>query len=190
MTRKLITIFTALAATAALAVPAVADEPSQQNSKNAAKYCKALREASGKANFAAMFGGKKNAFGKCVSKNARKDQKQEKAAHENAAKQCKAERAADPAAFAAKYGTNKDGKNAYGKCVSKRAHELKAAADETDQNDVDAAKECKAERAQDSQAFAQKYGTNANRKNAFGKCVSQKSKAKDEGGAEGGGTTA
>ena len=36
----------------------------------------------------------------------------------NAAKACKAERAADPAAFAEKYGKNKNKKNAFGKCVS------------------------------------------------------------------------
>jgi hypothetical protein len=40
----------------------------------------------------------------------------------NGAKECKAERAADPAAFTKKYGTNKNGKNAYfGKCVSETA---------------------------------------------------------------------
>jgi hypothetical protein len=41
----------------------------------------------------------------------------------NAAKACKAERAADAAAFTKKYGTNKNGKNAYGKCVSAKARE-------------------------------------------------------------------
>src|SRR5919197_1022722 len=39
----------------------------------------------------------------------------------NAAKACKAERAADPAAFTAKWGTNKNHRNAYGKCVSATA---------------------------------------------------------------------
>src|SRR3982751_3974831 len=105
------------AAIAALAIPVVAsaDEPSPQNFKNAAKYCKALRESAGKQNFATMFGGGKNAYGKCVSKNAKKDAAQEETAHKNAAKECKAERDQDAAAFAQKYGTNKDGKNAYGK---------------------------------------------------------------------------
>ena len=40
---------------------------------------------------------------------------------EEAAKTCKAERSADPQAFAEKYGTNKNKKNAYGKCVSQTA---------------------------------------------------------------------
>jgi len=38
----------------------------------------------------------------------------------NAAKECKAERKADPVAFKEKYGTNKNGKNAFGKCVSSK----------------------------------------------------------------------
>ena len=41
----------------------------------------------------------------------------------NAAKTCKAERTADPAAFREKYGTNKNKRNAFGKCVSKTAKE-------------------------------------------------------------------
>jgi hypothetical protein len=36
-------------------------------------------------------------------------------------KTCKAERAADPAAFTTKYGTNSNGRNAFGRCVSKTA---------------------------------------------------------------------
>jgi hypothetical protein len=39
----------------------------------------------------------------------------------SAAKACKAERATDPAAFKAKYGTNKRKSNAFGKCVSATA---------------------------------------------------------------------
>ena len=46
---------------------------------------------------------------------------------ENAAKQCKAERKADPAAFAAKYGTNENKRNAFGKCVSKTVRENETA---------------------------------------------------------------
>ena len=40
-----------------------------------------------------------------------------------------------------------------------------------------AAKQCKAERqSMGAEAFANEYGTNANKRNAFGKCVSQKAK--------------
>jgi hypothetical protein len=184
--------FTTLAAVAALAVPAVAiaaDQPSEQNKQNAQKFCRDLREASGRENFRSMFGGGKNAFGKCVSQNAKKDQKQEERAHANAAKECKAEREADAAAFAEKYGEGKSNKNAYGKCVSQHAKENKAEEDETDANDVKAAKACKTEKAADKDAFAEKYGANANKKNAFGKCVSQNSKKLDEEDDDGGSET-
>jgi hypothetical protein len=172
-----------LAAAAALAVPAVAiaeDQPSDQNKQNAQQYCRDLREASGKDNFRSMFGGGKNAFGKCVSRNAKKDQKQEQRAKKNAAKECRDERDQDAAAFAEKYGTGKNHKNAFGKCVSQHAKANKAAEDKTDTNDVKAAESCKSEQSEDKDAFTQKYGTNKNKKNAFGKCVSKNSHELDE----------
>jgi hypothetical protein len=96
-------------------------------------------------------------------------------ATQNAAKQCKAERQSKGAeAFAAEYGTNHNKKNAFGKCVSQKAKARVEAQQERTQN---AAKQCKAERqSMGAQAFAAEYGTNANKKNAFGKCVSQKAK--------------
>ena len=109
----------------------------------------------------------------------------------NAAKECKAERAEDPAAFRTKYGTNKNGNNAYGKCVSKKAKANKAEADQQeaqqDQQRVNAAKQCKAERSDanfaaghDGKSFSDFYGTNKNKKNAFGKCVSKKAQEQNE----------
>jgi hypothetical protein len=186
MTKRLST----LAAVAALAVPAIAlaEQPSEQNKQNASEFCKALREASGQQNFRSLFGGGKNAFGKCVSQAAKRDQIQEQRAQENAAKQCKAERDQDPAAFKDKYGTGKNKKNAFGKCVSQKAKENKAALDAKEHNQVNAAKQCKTEKQQDPQAFKDKYGTNENKKNAFGKCVSQKAHELNQQG--GGGTTA
>lgn len=92
----------------------------------------------------------------------------------NAAKTCTAERALNPAAFATKYGTNASKKNAFGKCVSATATAATAAQQTAELN---AAKTCKAERALNPAAFATKYGTNANKKNAFGKCVSKLAKA-------------
>ena len=189
----------------ALAVPATAaaEEPSQANFKNAAKYCKALKAASGDANFKAMFGGKSNAYGKCVSKAARRDAKQEDQAKANASKQCKAEAAQNPEEFKAAhggktfaefYGTG-NGKNAHGRCVSQKAKQNKAEADKQEKQDVNSAKECRAEQAQNPEdfkaahggkTFAEHYGTNENNKNAFGKCVSSKSKEKNaeaQGGA-------
>jgi hypothetical protein len=154
----------------ALAVPAVSPAAvSQTDFKNAAKFCKALRSDMGVTTFKQTFGTNKkksNAYGKCVSKHAKTLDE----VHSDAVKNCKAERTADPAAFAAKYGTNKNGKNALGKCVSQTERELKTAAADAIEN---AAKQCKAERTADAAAFAAKYGTNENKRNAFGKCVSK-----------------
>ena len=105
-------------------------------------------------------------------------------AEKNAAKACKAERgttAQSMAAFKAKYGTNANKANAFGKCVSgkaKKAEEQEA--EEQEEARDNAAKKCKAERgttAQSIEAFKNKYGTNANKANAFGKCVSKLAKA-------------
>jgi len=103
-----------------------------------------------------------------------------KADKTNAAKQCRAERGQTSAtreAFAAKYGTNANKKNAFGKCVSQKAREEQR---ERRAAKREAIKDCRAERGQTSatrQAFAEKYGTNHNNRNAFGKCVSKKAKA-------------
>jgi hypothetical protein len=197
MTKRITTV-ALLAGALAVPAPAAAEDPSPANFKNAAKYCKALRAAAGDANFKAMFGGKKNAYGKCVSKAARRDQKQEDTARANASKQCKAEEAADPAAFKTKYGTGKNGSNAHGKCVSQKAKENKAAADKQEKQDVNSAQECRAEKNQNpdefkaahgGKTFAEFYGTNENDKNAFGKCVSTKSKEKNAEAPQGGATS-
>ena len=97
----------------------------------------------------------------------------------NAAKQCKAERKQlGKEAFAQKYGTNKNKRNAFGKCVSRKAKKLEAkreqkAKQKQQAQQENAAKKCKAEREQlGEQTFAQKSGTNKNKSNAYGKCVS------------------
>jgi hypothetical protein len=169
----ILSAFVAVALAAAAA--AQTTTPSPESSASAA--CKAERAAMGQATFKATYGtnsSKSNALGKCVSKRTRSEQ----ANASNAAKQCKAERAdANFAAshggktFAQFYGTNKNGENAYGKCVSAKA---KAASDAQTKADVNAARKCKADRKADPAAFATKWGT---RRNAFGKCVSATAKA-------------
>jgi hypothetical protein len=163
-----------LAAVAALAVPmaALADgTPTPASTAN--QLCSQQKTDMGAASFAALYGtnaSKSNAFGKCVSKNA----KLAAAAVTNAAKTCAAERASDPAAFATKYGTSgKAGskgadKNAFGKCVSgavKQATTAQAA------KVASAAATCKAAKKADAAAFAAKYSS-------FGKCVSVAAKTK------------
>ena len=53
-------------------------------------------------------------------------------------------------------------------------------ADATPEEIHNAAQECRAERTLDSEGFATTYGTNANDRNAFGKCVSTKVRAEAE----------
>ena len=106
-------------------------------------------------------------------------------AEAKAEKACKEKRgttAASITAFDTEYGTNKNKKNAMGKCVSAKSKgEDKDEDDEAkeDKNKANASKECKAERgttAESIAAFERTYGTNKNNKNAHGKCVSMHSK--------------
>ena len=92
----------------------------------------------------------------------------------NAAKYCKAARESKGvAAFQTQYGTNKNKRNAFGKCVSatNRA-KAKAAKDDDDEKADDAAEAkataaCKKEQSDNAAKFAQDY------KN-FGQCVKDK----------------
>jgi hypothetical protein len=106
----------------------------------------------------------------------------------NAAQQCKQEQV-DPdfasghggMTFDQFYGTSHNGRNAFGKCVSAKAQ---AAQEQQQENLQNAAQQCRAERSDpdfaashDGKSFSDFYGTNQNKKNAFGKCVSTKAKA-------------
>jgi hypothetical protein len=160
--------------TAALALPAfaVAGTPGPADQAAAVKQCSTERTAMKVPAFKLLYGtnaNRSNAFGKCVSKLAQQNAKNQS----NAASQCRSERAADAAAFAAKYGTGKKHANAFGKCVSQTA---KAAVNQQQKATTNAAKACWTERQADPAAFKAHYGTNANKSNAFGKCVSGKVK--------------
>jgi hypothetical protein len=74
------------------------------------------------------------------------------------------------AKFRLTYGTNHNHANAMGKCRSAERQALR-----DDQSN--AATSCKAERAEDPGAFADKYGTGKKGRNALGKCVSQTASA-------------
>lgn len=86
--------------------------------KNASKECKAERQADPVA-FDATYA----SHGKCVSQKVKAHSEDEVEAFKNAAKECKAEREADPDAFRATYGTNENGRNALGQCVSQKDDE-------------------------------------------------------------------
>jgi uncharacterized protein (DUF39 family) len=173
-----------LAALALTAAPAYAAGGGTHTAKSSAQQqCRAERKAMGAQTFRDTYGtnkNKRNAFGKCVSHRTHQNTVDEQNAQKNASNECKAERAADPAAFQQKYGSGKNKKNALGKCVSQKA---KTKTKQTEQSQVQAeesaAKQCKDERRADPAAFQQKYGTNKSKSNAFGKCVSQKAKAQE-----------
>jgi hypothetical protein len=98
-----------------------------------------------------------------------------KADKREAQKECRAERGTTDAtreAFKAKYRN-------FGACVSQKA---KAAKAKRKQAKKSAARECREERGETAEsraAFREAYGTNANKSNAFGKCVSGKAKDDD-----------
>lgn len=161
-------IFTGLALTAVLAVPATAaaQAPTKADKTNAAKECKALLKAAGsKQNLASTLSLKvnksaSNAYGKCVSKLSREEAAERKAAKRAAAAECKALKG-----------------RAQGQCLAARAKEHKAASDDKDKTRTNSAKACRAEQKADGAKFTADYGT---AKNAFGKCVSRKSEAKND----------
>ena len=103
--------------------------------------------------------------------------------HQNASQMCRAERGTADAtreAFRTKYGTNHNGANAFGKCVSAQAKALKPMDSGEEQERVAAAKTCDTERgttAESRAAFADKYGTGRHNRNAFGRCVSAAAKS-------------
>jgi len=161
-------IVIALVACAGLLVAAPAASAGNTDpDKVASKQCNADKKAD-RAAFEAVWGD--HAMRDC--KRAARGEAEETV--QNASQECKAEEAADPAGFVATYGTGKNGKNAHGKCVSSKVGEAVAEEAAEFQN---AAQECRAERGADPAGFTATYGTNGKKKNAFGKCVSQKAKA-------------
>ncbi len=159
---KKITVASFLVLALVLPAGAIAKTTPDKADKRAAKAeCKTLRgnnDATREA-FRTQF----RSFAACVRKTAVEEAQEEQSAHKNAAKECKAE---------GLHG------RAFGKCVSTKAKAKEHAADEEDAEEAaefkNAAKECDAERTADATAFADKYGTNDNDRNAFGKCVSSK----------------
>jgi hypothetical protein len=167
-----------------LAAPTAAGaaEPSKGDAREGQKECRAERgttEATREA-----FAAKYRNFGACVSQKAREAQAERKQARTNASRECREERGdtdASREAFRNKYGTNANKRNAFGKCVSQKAKAQRAEQDAEDEQQAEeaknAAQECDAERGdtpETRKAFEDKYGTNRNKRNAFGKCVSQK----------------
>jgi hypothetical protein len=150
----------------ALVLPGAAMAQTGTDAKNAAKECRmeqgttdATREA-----FGLKYGTNANAFGKCVSTRARDEQAERRAAKRAARHACK---------------TRKHGKgHAYGRCLAKKQAAFERKADREDRREIqseqNAAQKCAEERAQKGDdAFEQDHGTNKNKRNACGKCVSE-----------------
>lgn len=166
-------------ATLALALSAggaAAAGKGKQLGKVAAKECAKEKKALGKQAFDEVYG--QPSMPNCVGVK----QPEVSEAVRNASRECRAERnEIGRQAFADKYGTNKNKRNAFGKCVSGK---VKPALAEDREDTVNAAAACRTERddpnfatGHDGKTFGEFYGTNPNDKNAFGKCVSGKAQA-------------
>jgi hypothetical protein len=164
--RKLILV-AALAVFMPVTAAAAPPEPSAEDLARAA--CKTEKHDMGTQLFKKTYVAKSTsrAMKACIAKAEPAAEQELK----NAAQACKAERDADEEAFAEKYGTNKNKKNALGKCVSGMASEKTQDEAEDRSN---AARTCKALKRDDPDDFEETYGT---RKNAFGKCVSTTARA-------------
>jgi hypothetical protein len=182
---KKIGLITACAAVAALASTSAfagIDNGQPTAGQLASSLCVTQQHALGTKAFKGLYG--KDATQTCKQKGTSRAN----GVLNNAAQQCKAEEA--DAGFATGhggltfdqfYGANANDKNSFGKCVSAKA---KAQAAAIQAQIVNAAKACRAERSDPGFAaghggtsFADFYGTNHNKKNAFGKCVSGKARA-------------
>jgi len=163
MRKLIVVLFTAFLSVPALAV--AGSPPSPADSAAAQKQCRTELNAMGAAPFKLFYGGKSNAFGKCVSRRA----SQNAANRAEAAAECTSAKAADPTGFATKYGT---GKNAFVRCVQQASKALAAAQVSAT---INASKQCSAELKANPTAFQAKYGPGTKSK-AFGKCVSSKVK--------------
>ena len=98
-----------------LLVPTGAIAKPDKSERDAAKAQCTTERGKSKATRAA-FRAKYDGFADCVGKKAAENEE----ARQNAAQDCKEERAANPTDFKETYGTNKNGKNAFGKCVVRK----------------------------------------------------------------------
>ena len=158
------------AAPVTLAAPPKASPNADQQSPG--QRCAAQLKAEGASAFKQLYAqdanaNQKNAFGKCVSRLTAQDQQNAN----KASALCRSEQADTGFAavhsgktFDQLYGTGKNLKNAFGKCVSSKTD---AASQEQQQSTTKAAKTCRTLQA-DLKTFAATYGA---KKNAFGKCV-------------------
>ena len=157
-----------LATAVALLVAPVAALADTTPAKNASQDCTALRAKMGATPFTQAFG----TFGSCVSKMTRLEQ----STLDAATALCQAEQA-DPnfasthggQTFTQFYGKGASDKNAFANCVTLKTR----TSSKLQQTGLNPSRACSALRTSMTRTlFAQSFGTNANHRNAFGKCVS------------------
>jgi hypothetical protein len=171
-----------IAVVAAVAIPvAFAAPPGPSPSANPgspSQRCSAQLKAIGGVSFNQLYAGSAtatDAFGKCVSKLTRQDNRNVL----NAEDACRAEQANTAFAtthsgktFAQFYGTGKNGStSAFGRCVSGKAN---AAALAQQQATISAARTCRSLQLTNATTFKSTYGATSK---AFGKCVAAHTKA-------------
>jgi hypothetical protein len=182
---KKTTLVTGLALALVLPAGALAKPQPDTADRRAAKAeCNTLRGSSAATREAFLT--RYRNFGACVRAKAAEEAREEKTALRNASQECKEERAENEELFLTTYGTGPRKRNAHGKCVSQKAKQNEAEADQRDRQEAtalkNAATECAAERDETlgAQVFGTTYGTeDANYTNAFGKCVSEKAREND-----------
>jgi len=157
-----------LTAIALLALPAaaVARHHHQPDPlRNAAKYCKSLRDQMGADTFRQAFGGTSNAFGKCVKERVHKLKTSRKAALRDCKQQLKGS--------SNKLRRHGDGPGDHGalrKCVRDKTQ---ADTGNDDEGTLAAVKLCTDEQAADPVAFEDQYATDDPGRSAFEECVSE-----------------
>jgi hypothetical protein len=167
--RRLILVFVVVAALA----PVAASAGASPGATSARADCAKLRATMGTTAFAHAYA----TFGACVSRYAPVEQQ----VTVSATATCTAQQADpnfaathDGKTFAQFYGTGKNGKDAFARCVSTVAQANRQA---EQQGRLNPARTCRALRTQLTRSvFDQTYGKNANDRNAFGKCVSTTAK--------------
>ena len=168
--RRLVLILTV----AVVLAPVAALAGTSSSATSARSDCLKLQAAMGTTAFAQAY----QTFGACVSRYAPVEQQVTTSAKAT----CTAQQA-DPnfaathggKTFAQYYGTGKNDRDAFARCVSTVA---KANQQAEQQGRLNPARTCRALRTQlTASVFDQTYGKNANDRNAFGKCVSMTAKA-------------
>jgi hypothetical protein len=147
--RKVTTI---VAAIALLVLPAGANAGER---KEATQDCRAERNAAGVENFRTLYDG----FGECVTETKRENRVERRQARREAVADCDDQ--------------DLESTEATEDCVRSERKENLEEAEAHDQLELNAARDCRAERDEiGDEPFAEQYGTNHNKRNAFGKCVS------------------